>query len=498
MISLIIILIISMNGAMSYDEQCVTDEDCRRSGDIEAYCKSNGVCRCDIPYYGDLCDRKQCLDPTCGNHGTCNTTTGECECDLHYGGVNCTTTVCPGINHNCSGHGKCNESGYCSCFPPYVGPACDELSCPKNCSYPNGICNHDDGQCKCAHGWTSSSCDTPAPTPEHCTICLSVSKSSYCKCNLEEPMCQGTSDVRCDACCSDPRPSPSLKTQCVPGKSPSYPPDDLVFRGRCDASNLMSPMIYDEDRWPDYDKAFRTDGVSTNASLVHIGVLPDPDAAADVFAENDGWYDYWINISNQYRDCSRDCDADVWIYNEENQVCETTFNVPTYALVDDQNRSITMPDWVYGPVTTNKTVLIDFQNGMNGEIGMVTSMNSQGIAIPDTSTGNWHDNVMVLWDNELNKYVARLDTYVRKQYDNNTNTSQWIVDSTGGLVTAKQFMSGSFEVTAKVPQRSGLVFAMWLFNGAKTWSAHVPYVIFSSLSLSLSLSLASALIPHYM
>ena len=153
-------------------------------------------------------------------------------------------------------------------------------------------------------------------------------------------------------------------------------------------------------------------------------------------------------------------------------MCEAAFNVPTYALVDDENKSITMPEWSYGPIVSNETILLDFQNGLEGELGMLTSMNSQGIAIPDASTGNWHDNVLIVWDEDVNKYVARLDTYVR-QKDNSSDA--WIVDSTGGLVTKNQFMSGSFEVTAKIPQRSGLVFAMWLFNGAETFSSHVPY-----------------------
>ena len=74
--------------------------------------------------------------------------------------------------------------------------------------------------------------------------------------------------------------------------------------------------------------------------------------------------------------------------------------------------------------------------------------------------------------NELGKYVTRLDTYVRRQND---TSNPYIVDSTGGLVTKNMYMSGSYEVKAKIDQRSGLVFAMWLFNGAKTWSQHVAY-----------------------
>ena len=202
MICLLFLLLITTTA-----EGCESDIDCQRSGDPAAYCKANGACRCDPPHFGDLCDKIQCSDPYCSHHGTCNTTDGICNCDVHHGGVNCSEIVCPGIHHNCSNHGLC-VNGNCTCFDPYEGEACDELKCPRNgsdveCSYPNGYCDHQDGTCKCNHGWMSSDCSVPAPTPEHCTICLDVSESSYCKCNLEEPLCQGTTDVRCDACCSN-------------------------------------------------------------------------------------------------------------------------------------------------------------------------------------------------------------------------------------------------------------------------------------------------------
>ena len=96
-------------------EHCASDTDCRKAGDIEAYCKSNGACRCDPPYFGDLCDQIQCSDPFCNGHGTCNTTDGICRCDAHYGGTNCSELVCPGIHHNCSNNGLC-VMGNCKCF----------------------------------------------------------------------------------------------------------------------------------------------------------------------------------------------------------------------------------------------------------------------------------------------------------------------------------------------------------------------------------------------
>ena len=112
-------------------EHCASDTDCRKAGDIEAYCKSNGACRCDPPYFGDLCDQIQCSDPLCSRHGTCNTTDGICRCDAHYGGTNCSELVCPGIHHNCSNNGLC-VMGNCKCFDSYEGDACDQMKCPRN------------------------------------------------------------------------------------------------------------------------------------------------------------------------------------------------------------------------------------------------------------------------------------------------------------------------------------------------------------------------------
>ena len=71
------------------------------------------------------------------------------------------------------------------------------------------------------------------------------------------------------------------------------------------------------------------------------------------------------------RDCARQCDADEWNYVKSHDVCEAAFNVPTYALVDDENKSITMPQWSYGPVVSNETIVLDFQNGLEGELGML-------------------------------------------------------------------------------------------------------------------------------
>eukprot|EP00939_MAST-03C_sp_MAST-3C-sp1_P004944 g4944.t1 len=266
-------------------------------------------------------------------------------------------------------------------------------------------------------------------------------------------------------------------------------------------SSLMHPLPYDNEQWPSYDSKFDydgsgNDGVSNGNYTLFFGVRPDPGAAAAVFASNDrdvGWYASFLNASDRYRDCSRACDADNWTLASAGDVpiCETSFNVPQYQIVEMNEDGIaekkSLVDWPYGPVRSTDAWIVDFSKGLSGELGMVTSLNGQGMAVPNPETGHWHDNVEIVWDDDAplgpinasslgeergakGKYVAKLDTYVE-----NRNGS-WVIDSTGGLVTSRQFMSGVFEVTAKVPQSSGQVFALWLFNGAKTWSAHVPYV----------------------
>jgi len=256
----------------------------------------------------------------------------------------------------------------------------------------------------------------------------------------------------------------------------------------------MTPA-YDSSTWPYYDQQFdyvkgsTSGGVASSENFkVFMGVKPDPAAGSTIFASNadDGWYATWLAKQDKYRDCSRQCDADAWNLATDGATtaCETVFNVPQYQNVNSKNESSTLADWEYGAVTDPGVWKVDFQDGLHGELGMLTSLNGQGAAVPDPTTGHWRDNVQIVWDDTApleaveagktgkaaGKYVARMDTWVELR----TNDT-WVIESTGGLVTNKQFMSGTFEVTAKIPQSSGQVFALWLFNGAKSWSAHTPY-----------------------
>lgn len=450
-------------------EGCTTDAQCQSFGDKAAYCKSNGYCRCDMPYHGEYCDQIYCpgLPLECSGHGRCDETKGMCNCTTPYTGTNCSVVKCPGKHHNCSyPHGICDEiNGTCRCKSPYTGVACDEKLCPKNCSS-HGDCDSETGECKCFGGWIGDACDEPAPTPGNCSIC----NDTYCKCNLVVPYCQGTT-IRCDACC-DPKPPLPTKIPCEVGVSPLYPPEDVVYSKGCEPnsnnrpsgtsylSSLMHPLPYDNEQWPSYDSKFDydgsgNDGVSNGNYTLFFGVRPDPGAAAAVFASNDrdvGWYASFLNASDRYRDCSRACDADNWTLASAGDVpiCETSFNVPQYQIVEMNEDGIaekkSLVDWPYGPVRSTDAWIVDFSKGLSGELGMVTSLNGQGMAVPNPETGHWHDNVEIVWDDDAplgpinasslgeergakGKYVAKLDTYVE-----NRNGS-WVIDSTGGTLS---------------------------------------------------------------
>ena len=73
------------------------------------------------------------------------------------------------------------------------GEACDELKCPRNgsdveCSYPNGYCDHEDGTCKCNHGWIPyfEEQDTYAPQPYDQP---SMGKDRLSECGKKNPPC---------------------------------------------------------------------------------------------------------------------------------------------------------------------------------------------------------------------------------------------------------------------------------------------------------------------
>ena len=97
---------------------------------------------------------------------------------------------------------------------------------------------------------------------------------------------------------------------------------------------------------------------------------------------------------------------------------------------------------------------------------MITVGNNKGGGVPNLTRNNWNDNVMVVWDEILGKYVCQLDTYMIY----NGVKEGWAFKNTGGLITTDMYASGCYEVRAKVPKAPGMVWAIWTFWGNEIWS----------------------------
>ena len=144
-----------------------------------------------------------------------------------------------------------------------------------------------------------------------------------------------------------------------------------------------------------------------------------------------------------------------------------SFNVPQGDLPAEYHGDL--KNWEFGPTTD--PLDLDFSKGINGEVGMITVGNNKGGGIPDIHRTNWNDNVQVVWDEELGKYVCQLDTYmIYKKMPGIFGRKAWVIKNTGGLITTHMYASGQYEVRAKVPKAPGLVWGIWTFWGNEIWS----------------------------
>lgn len=107
-----------------------------------------------IPFTSSSCADLQ----YCNGRGQC-TGVGTCNCYAGWGATtditlyrapDCTARVCPAGNAwadvptggqqahelaECSGRGLCDRKlGACKCFDNFVGPACERMKCPNDCS----------------------------------------------------------------------------------------------------------------------------------------------------------------------------------------------------------------------------------------------------------------------------------------------------------------------------------------------------------------------------
>ena len=89
------------------------------------------------------------LDPnacenSCTNKGVCKW--GRCLCQPGFTGSDCSVQTCPGsfcyynpnnfetVCNECSGNGKCGQSGICECNDGWTGPDCGAIFCTNNCT----------------------------------------------------------------------------------------------------------------------------------------------------------------------------------------------------------------------------------------------------------------------------------------------------------------------------------------------------------------------------
>lgn len=153
------------------------------------------------------------------------------------------------------------------------------------------------------------------------------------------------------------------------------------------------------------------------------------------------------------------------LQGKEEKVCVSLFNVPQRELPERYRGDL--KNWEFGPCT--EPLNLDFSSGINGEVGMITVGNNKHGGVPDVNRSNWNDNVMIVWDEELGKYVCQLDTYMIYKKVSFIKRA-WTIKNTGGLITTRMYASGRYEVRAKVPEAPGLVWAIWTFWGNEIYS----------------------------
>eukprot|EP00300_Choanocystis_sp_HF-7_P030217 c38998_g1_i1.p1 GENE.c38998_g1_i1~~c38998_g1_i1.p1 ORF type:complete len:886 (+),score=150.35 c38998_g1_i1:96-2660(+) len=171
-----------------------SETDCKRLN----FCSGNGICgfsgeaeacTCFVGTSGPDCSVVDADDASlcpnyCSGHGRC--TLGSwaysCTCELGWSGADCGTSVCP-ISRGkvCSGHGICEktdagEDFKCTCDPGFVSDslnACEHSLCPNECSG-HGRCNAD-GSCTCTGGFAGLDCSV---SPSKARLVMAETSSS--------------------------------------------------------------------------------------------------------------------------------------------------------------------------------------------------------------------------------------------------------------------------------------------------------------------------------
>ncbi len=140
-------------------------------------------CVCDPGYFGDSCERSQCLND-CSGHGVCDVLSGSPVCDCAEGFVGSDCSVPKSVEGECDEciNGACiTTETQCVCLPAWRGKSCNIAVCPgldveakvRNCNG-RGTCVAG-GSCSCSPLWTGAACERRAAVEEGTTSAAAVS-----------------------------------------------------------------------------------------------------------------------------------------------------------------------------------------------------------------------------------------------------------------------------------------------------------------------------------
>ncbi|KAJ3432596.1 ras gtpase-activating protein [Anaeramoeba flamelloides] len=121
-------------------------------------------CDCETGWGGTKCDVDYCDNNDCSGHGDC--IDGVCECNLPYYGANCQSDECNGTFQGCSGNGVVNAQCVCNCDTGYSGSMCENNWCDDVTCSGKGSCNRDTGACSCDAGWEGETCNTKSESTD--------------------------------------------------------------------------------------------------------------------------------------------------------------------------------------------------------------------------------------------------------------------------------------------------------------------------------------------